>query len=131
MLTIWTKLCKRCNTEFTNERKTSKVNSLVLSKSRFFKKEFCSYTCSARSRSLLWSDPEHLRRAKKAKNWVKRNPEKANAHYILNYNVRKGRVIKPTVCSSCGTKGPLDAHHEDYSKPLEVIWLCRPCHKEK
>jgi hypothetical protein len=23
------------------------------------------------------------------------------------------------------------AHHEDYDKPLEVVWLCQPCHKQR
>ena len=32
-------------------------------------------------------------------------------------------------CEVCGTK-PADAHHDDYSKHLEVRWLCEPHHAE-
>jgi len=35
----------------------------------------------------------------------------------------------PLLCEKCAEKPPADMHHEDYSKPLEVIWLCRGCHK--
>jgi len=31
-------------------------------------------------------------------------------------------------CTVCGAMKS-EAHHEDYSKPLEVTWLCRTCHK--
>lgn len=39
-----------------------------------------------------------------------------------------GQIQPAGLCESCGEAKPLDGHHEDYSKPLEVVWLCRPCH---
>lgn len=52
--------------------------------------------------------------------------KKANARSYLNVYVKRG-VVKKQKCYCCGSKDA-EAHHEDYSKPLEVIWLCRPCH---
>ena len=42
---------------------------------------------------------------------------------------RKG-LIKKEPCESCGSKNNIHAHHDDYSKPLEVKWFCHKCHME-
>ena len=59
-----------------------------------------------------------------------RNPEKDKARQKLNSAVRRGKIHKPLYCSSCEGDKHLEAHHTDYSKPLEVLWLCRSCHRE-
>lgn len=46
----------------------------------------------------------------------------------LTYAVRMGQLIRPDLCERCGRKGRVDGHHHDYSKPLDVEWLCRTCH---
>jgi|SRR5271170_2702211 len=57
-------------------------------------------------------------------------PLKRPARKILNYNIEKGYIIRPTICNKCGKEGKIDAHHEDYSKPLDVQWICKRCHGE-
>jgi len=42
--------------------------------------------------------------------------------------LRSGKMVKPSSCVECGAGGPLDAHHHDYDKPLEVEFLCLACH---
>jgi hypothetical protein len=59
-----------------------------------------------------------------------RNPEKARAQAILHKAVERKKIVKPTACSKCGAEGRIEAHHPDYSKPLEVVWLCRVHHVE-
>ncbi len=58
----------------------------------------------------------------------KRNPEKYHAHSLVAYAVRSGKIIKPDACQQCDKKGKVSGHHDDYYKPLEVKWLCQPCH---
>jgi ribosomal protein S27AE len=61
-------------------------------------------------------------------------PEKTNAREKLKAAVQKGEIKKPKICSHCGgsfSTRYMQAHHVDYSKPLEVIWLCGNCHKFK
>jgi len=55
------------------------------------------------------------------------NPQKDRARRILMYAVRTGKIKRePCKCGDSKSQG----HHEDYSKPLEVIWLCDKHHKE-
>ena len=57
--------------------------------------------------------------------------QKQNARYLVGYQVKTGNIIKPDKCSRCGDgSGNIDGHHEDYTKPLEVVWLCRGCHAD-
>ena len=44
------------------------------------------------------------------------------------YHVKKGNIIKPSCCESCGAAAGLEAHHEDHLLELEVDWLCKKCH---
>jgi hypothetical protein len=43
-----------------------------------------------------------------------------------------GELVRPSTCSQCKTTGtienPIEGHHVDYDKPLEVIWYCKSCH---
>lgn len=69
-------------------------------------------------------------------NWKARSPEKVRAHYCVRYAIRTGKLIRPLECTRCHSvvcptrdgKSGFHAHHKDYSKPLEVEWLCAFCH---
>jgi hypothetical protein len=41
--------------------------------------------------------------------------------------LRDGK-IKKLPCQVCVSESHVHAHHTDYSKPLEVVWLCAKCH---
>lgn len=62
------------------------------------------------------------------KKWRLDNPEKFKAYSIVNGAIRSGKIEKGC-CQICGLTGNVHAHHEDYSKPLEIIWLCPKHHK--
>ena len=55
-------------------------------------------------------------------------PEKWKAVYTVANALKSGRLVKMP-CENCGTKKHIHAHHRDYSKPLDVQWLCDPCHR--
>lgn len=56
------------------------------------------------------------------------NPEKYKARTAVSNALRSGK-LKREPCVMCGNVKS-QAHHEDYSKPLEVEWLCFECHRE-
>jgi predicted DNA-binding protein YlxM (UPF0122 family) len=52
--------------------------------------------------------------------------------------ILRGRITRPENCERCGASGTfkdgrsaIQAHHPDYSKPLDVIWLCQRCHHDE
>jgi len=45
--------------------------------------------------------------------------------------IDRGDIIKPKLCELCGKERRLGSHHEDYSKPLQVVWLCSDCHGKR
>jgi hypothetical protein len=69
-------------------------------------------------------------KARVTKDWIKQNPQAYFAQNTLGNAVRDGKIAKADSCSSCGASTKrIHGHHCDYAKPLEVIWLCVPCHK--
>jgi ribosomal protein S27AE len=56
--------------------------------------------------------------------------QKYLARKRVEYHVKVGN-IKKEPCARCGITKSVQAHHEDYSKPLDVIWLCAKDHKAR
>jgi len=60
--------------------------------------------------------------------YLDRNPVKRAAHNAVSNAIRDGKLIRQP-CESCGNERA-HAHHDDYSKPLDVRWLCTTHHAE-
>jgi hypothetical protein len=64
--------------------------------------------------------------------WRKNNPLteeqriKDNARSYAGVYLRRGKIEKAP-CQECGNRNS-QMHHDDYSKPLVIKWMCRPCH---
>lgn len=53
------------------------------------------------------------------------------AHSKLAYAIKSGKIIRPDHCSRCLVQCFPQAHHDDHSKHLEVMWLCPICHAQR
>ena len=54
--------------------------------------------------------------------------QRANCRSYANVYQRMG-VLVPKPCEVCGDE-KVEKHHDDYSKPLQVRWLCKQHHRE-
>lgn len=50
------------------------------------------------------------------------------AHNATARAIKKGILIRPDHCERCKIDCSPQAHHDDHSKLLEVMWLCPVCH---
>jgi len=99
-------------------------------KKEFLDKRLALQRAYLSKKKIREKDRERIKEFRKA------HPEKVRAYGILHYSLRTGKIQKPYKCQRCGTipkpridgRSRLQAHHHDYSKPLDVKWLCSLCH---
>lgn len=130
------KTCKECNMEKTlDEFYTYRQGQSLFSSckecvktnvSANRRERFEQYSAYERRRYK-----ENIERRKnlqiKAADWRKQNPEAYKAQTAVSNAVRDGRLFKEP-CMFCGTTENIHAHHNSYSRPLDVVWLCAKCH---
>jgi hypothetical protein len=73
-----------------------------------------------------------LRNPEAARRWQTEHPERMRLVYRAHNRVRRavtsGALVKPDACEACGAVRKISAAHADYARPLDVRWLCYPCH---
>ena len=104
--------CKKCNKKDVTDNRNDNLE------------RFREYD---RERAKL---PERVKLAVRvAKQWRDADKRRAQCHNAVARALKKG-VLNTSPCIRCGEIKSV-AHHEDYDKPLEVMWLCQPCHKQR
>jgi hypothetical protein len=78
---------------------------------------------------LRANNPERIAARRDYLARTKHDP-KRKARLAVSNAIRTGKLrVQP--CERCGYGVGVHAHHEDYSKPLDVNWLCKPCHGQR
>lgn len=65
---------------------------------------------------------------KRQRRYREKNAERCKAYRAVAKAIRNKTIIKPETCVRCNLRGDIEAHHNDYSKPLKIKWLCTSCH---
>lgn len=60
--------------------------------------------------------------------WRLQNSNAVKAHYLFNKFLKSSKMSRPEKCCKCGKRCKPLAHHPDYSRPMDVVWLCNYCH---
>ena len=73
----------------------------------------------------------HCAACRSVKNLISGEAFKRKAQHAVSVARETGKLVPPFCCEEClSPSDSLDAHHEDYSKPYDVRWLCKKCHHE-
>lgn len=131
--------CRACKRAYMAERRARNgehVRALGREHYQRHKNELCDRSRSHRQTHRDWHNAYSRRYAIAEKprldgyrkRWSAANREKRYAHSVLWLAIKKGDVQRRTACEDCGRTGRIAAHHDDYSKPLDVRWLCGFCH---
>ena len=126
--------CKPCHKVFTQKYRTTEKG---LSVSRQSVKKYRQTAGGIAARKKYWKSEKGIAQRKKNESTDKRKEyliidrlsEKGLARNALKRAVRRKEISKQP-CVFCGSVERVHAHHEDYSKPLDVVWLCPQHHSD-
>ena len=139
------KICKRCSCKYEPRPwEILRKDSICRECKRIYQNEWSrkrrASGIPSQQMSREWMQEYHKKymeragvRERKAANMRRYNKDpklrvKHKARWALNKAIHQSKTLTRQPCIRCGSKRS-EGHHEDYSKPLVVIWLCRPCHK--
>jgi hypothetical protein len=57
-------------------------------------------------------------------------PERQVAYNAVARAIASEKLRRPECCHGCGSVARVQAHHENYLEPLNVVWLCQKCHSK-
>lgn len=120
--------CSNCKRELELTQNFYKDKSH--SKNHVYRCKDCQVIMRFRNQThrIKWNHEHRESLNKAVANYMLRNPEKKKAWSIWRRAVSSGKIVKQAcvICADPIAQG----HHKDYSKPLEVVWLCRRHHKD-
>lgn len=115
-------VCTMCEVKLNDTNRHSTTRNLLCKKCYASTKNRTGYSTTERGKKA---------RLEASKRAYQKHREKWITRAKTRYAVKQGILIKPKKCEVCEQTKPLQAHHHDYTKHLEVIWLCTRCHTDE
>jgi hypothetical protein len=82
-----------------------------------------------RERARVWKAANKARHQANSEAYRQRHRDRLAARAAVQVAVANGRMQKQP-CAVCGSEEDVQAHHDDYTRKLDVRWLCRRHHAE-
>ncbi len=137
--------CKDCKNkrardlhEFRKEKHSKRMKKHYSENKEYYQQKNAKYSRTERGREVqrkgrkkyLSTEKGRESHKRSIKQYYNKNRHKFLARWAVKSAVASGKLIRG-LCEICGVIENINAHHEDYSKKLDVIWLCVKHHKEK
>ena len=116
--------CKSCVKSRVNKHRIENIEKV---REYDKKRSMLPHRVQAR-KSYQQTEQGKLALKKARKNYKEKYPIAYAAHVMTRNAIRDGKIKQRKTCTVCRKKGQLHAHHDDYTKPFAVRWLCIPCH---
>ena len=122
--------CKECTKRDVNTNRSEKLEKYIAYDRKRNKDPKRKEQISASTKRQKAADPEGFRRRVNAaaRRYTARNRDKKKARSVVGRAIRDGKLQRQP-CEICGAN-KVKAHHDDYTKPLDVRWLCIEHHNE-
>ena len=117
--------CKECRKEMVRQNRSKNAEYYREYDKKRFKND---PRVKERHARYAASDAGKAAGARAKKKYIEKNPIKRSAHIMVGNAIASGRLVKQP-CEFCGCQDT-HGHHDDYSLPLVVRWLCAHHHKE-
>ena len=121
---IYGGLCKKCDCQRVRERYHANRASIRSQQRDYYQGN--SGHIKARTKQYREDHREEVGRKQKA--YAALHKTERSAQNKMTKALARGDIVKQP-CETCGATTNIDGHHDDYSKPLEVKWLCKVCHR--
>ncbi len=117
--------CKECVKSRVKKHRHENVESI-----QAYEKSRSSLSHRVEARAIYQKTEKGIQAVRRAKiAYAERNPMIKASHVIVGAAIKNGTLKKPSTCSCCGASKKVEGHHDDYTRPLDVRWLCSTCHK--
>jgi hypothetical protein len=117
-------VCKACHRANVKANREARIDYY-----RAYERDRANLPHRVAARETYAQTPEGKSAGNRAKRrFIERNPAKRQAQVMVGNALANGRLARQP-CEVCG-HAKAQAHHDDYSKPLDVRWLCTTHHAE-
>ena len=124
--------CRQCVAAYNGTHKVDRTAYYAAYRATH-KAETAAYNATNGEKKAVYNAVyRHSPRGKAANNAAKvryriKHPLKEKCRRQLSHAIHTGKIKRQPCMNGCKAKA--EAHHSDYSKPFDVLWLCRKCHR--